>query len=263
MRMKQLGRVLAGVMMIMLLACCGNGASDGNDAARRTQGTGNVQSVLEQEMAKADKAAEGKGNGEEAGAEAENSGALGGETSSLQGAGSGDSQGTTSQDAQGSATENLGSENAGISGSEGAGLQGTGTGEAGSKGSGAGSQGTNASPKPAGAIDVDLTKLSSTMVYSEVYNMMYNAPDYVGKVVKMRGLYSLYYDEGTGKYYHACIIQDATACCAQGIEFELTEDYRFPEDYPEVNDEVCVTGTFDIYYEGQYQYVTLRGATLQ
>lgn len=249
MRMKKLGRVLAGVMMIMLLACCGNGAIDGNDAARRTQGTGNVQSVLEQEMAKADKAAEDKGNGEEAGAGAENSGALGGETSSLQGAGSGDSQGTTSQDAQGSATENLGSENAGISGSEGA--------------SDAGSQGTDASHQPAAAIDIDLTKLSSTMVYSEVYNMMYNAPDYVGKVVKMRGLYSLYYDEGTGKYYHACIIQDATACCAQGIEFELTEDYRFPEDYPEVNDEVCVTGTFDIYYEGQYQYVTLRGATLQ
>ncbi len=207
MRMKKLGRVLAGVMMVLLLACCGNGASDGNDAARRTQGTGNVQSVLEQEMAKADKAAEDKGNGEEAGAGAENSG------------------------------------------SEGA--------------SDAGSQGADTSPKPVGSIDVDLTKLSSTMVYSEVYNMMYNAPDYVGKVVKMRGLYSLYYDEGTGKYYHACIIQDATACCAQGIEFELTEDYRFPEDYPEVNDEVCVTGTFDIYYEGQYQYVTLRGATLQ
>jgi hypothetical protein len=258
--MKKLGRVLAGVMMIMLLACCGNGASDGNDAARRTQGTGNVQSVLEQEMAKADKAAEDKGNGEEAGGTkdskegtgTESSEALGGETSSLQGAGSGDSQGTGAES----------------SGSDGAGSQGTGTGEAdsqgaGTEGSGAGLQGTDASPQPAAAIDVDLTKLSSTMVYSEVYNMMYNAPDYVGKVVKMRGLYSLYYDEGTGKYYHACIIQDATACCAQGIEFELTEDYRFPEDYPEVNDEVCVTGTFDIYYEGQYQYVTLRGATLQ
>jgi len=225
MRMKKLGRVLAGVMMIVLLACCGNGASDGNDVARRTQGTGNVQSVLEQEIAKADKAAEDKGNGEEAG-------------------GTKDSK-----------------EGTGVESSE---AQGTGTGDTGSQGAGAETvQGTDASPKPAATIDVDLTKLSSTMVYSEVYNMMYNAPDYVGKVVKMRGLYSLYYDEGTGKYYHACIIQDATACCAQGIEFELTEDYRFPEDYPEVNDEVCVTGTFDIYYEGQYQYVTLRGATLQ
>ena len=246
MRMKKLGRVLAGVMMIMLLACCGNGASDGNDAARRTQGTGNVQSVLEQEMAKADKAAEDKGNGEEAGGTKNSKEGTGAESSEAQGAGSGDSQGTGTES----------------SGSDGAGLQGTG--DTGSQGAGAETvQGTDASPQPAAAIDVDLTALSSTMVYSEVYNMMYNAPDYVGKVVKMRGLYSLYYDEGTGKYYHACIIQDATACCAQGIEFELTEDYRFPEDYPEVNDEVCVTGTFDIYYEGQYQYVTLRGATLQ
>lgn len=248
MRMKKLGRVLAGVMMIMLLACCGNGASDGNDAARRTQGTGNVQSVLEQEMAKADKVAEDIGNGEEAGGTKDSKEGTGAESSETQGAGSGDSQGTGTES----------------SGSDGAGLQGTGTGDTGSQGAGAETvQGTDASPQPAAAIDVDLTKLSSTMVYSEVYNMMYNAPDYVGKVVKMRGLYSLYYDEGTGKYYHACIIQDATACCAQGIEFELTEDYRFPEDYPEVNDEVCVTGTFDIYYEGQYQYVTLRGATLQ
>ncbi|MCR5501100.1 MAG: hypothetical protein K6F31_11995 [Acetatifactor sp.] len=225
MRMKKLGRVLAGVMMIVLLACCGNGASDGNDVARRTQGTGNVQSVLEQEIAKADKAAEDKGNGEEAGGTKDSKEGTGTESSEAQDAGTGDT------------------------GSQGAGAETV--------------QGTDTSPQPAGTIDVDLTKLSSTMVYSEVYNMMYNAPDYVGKVVKMRGLYSLYYDEGTGKYYHACIIQDATACCAQGIEFELTEDYRFPEDYPEVNDEVCVTGTFDIYYEGQYQYVTLRGATLQ
>ena len=36
-------------------------------------------------------------------------------------------------------------------------------------------------------VDVDLTRLSSTMVYSEVYNMM-NAPgDYIGKTIKMTG----------------------------------------------------------------------------
>ena len=36
-------------------------------------------------------------------------------------------------------------------------------------------------------VDFDLTRLSSTMVYSEVYNMM-NAPgDYIGKTIKMTG----------------------------------------------------------------------------
>lgn len=40
----------------------------------------------------------------------------------------------------------------------------------------------------ADGVDVDLTVLSSTMVYSEVYNMLYNDPaHYFGKTVKARG----------------------------------------------------------------------------
>ena len=105
---------------------------------------------------------------------------------------------------------------------------------------------------PAGTdgLDVDLTVLSSTMVYSEVYDMMYYPENYIGKTVKMKGSYAGYHDEITGKYYHACIIQDATACCAQGIEFEPANDYKYPDDYPVEGQEVCVTGVFDTYKEG-------------
>ena len=111
-------------------------------------------------------------------------------------------------------------------------------------------------------VDVDLTVLSSTMVYSEVYNMMYYPENYIGKTVKMKGMYAGYHDESTDKYYHACIIQDATACCAQGIEFEPTDDYRYPDDYPAEWQEVCVTGVFDTYKEGENIYCTLRNARL-
>ncbi len=110
---------------------------------------------------------------------------------------------------------------------------------------------------------VDLTALSSTMVYSEVYNMMYYPENYVGKTVKMSGVYAVYHDESTDKYYHACIISDATACCSQGIEFELTENYTYPDDYPEEGGQICVTGTFDTYQEGEYTYCTLRDAEIQ
>lgn len=45
----------------------------------------------------------------------------------------------------------------------------------------------------ADGVDVDLTVLSSTMVYSEVYNMLYNDPaHYLGKTVKARGGFSIY-----------------------------------------------------------------------
>ena len=92
--------------------------------------------------------------------------------------------------------------------------------------------------------------------------MMVFPEQYIGKIVKMDGLFAYYHDEATGNYYFACIIQDATACCAQGIEFVLTEDYVYPDDYPEVDEEICVVGVFDTYQEGDYTYCTLRKAKL-
>lgn len=110
--------------------------------------------------------------------------------------------------------------------------------------------------------DVDLTALSSTMVYSEVYNMMVLPEEYIGKTVKMDGLFAHSHDDATGKDYFACIIQDATACCSQGIEFVLTDDYTWPEDYPQVSEEICVAGVFDTYMENGNRYCTLRDAAL-
>jgi len=109
-------------------------------------------------------------------------------------------------------------------------------------------------------IDIDLTSLPSTMVYSEVYHMMVKPEDYIGKTVKMSGAFNYFQDEATGNEYFACVIQDATACCAQGIEFILSGDYSYPEDYPETGDEICIVGTFDTYTEGNYRYCTLRDA---
>ncbi len=92
--------------------------------------------------------------------------------------------------------------------------------------------------------------------------MMYYPENFVGKTIKMTGNYSEYIAEDTGKRYFACIIKDATACCSQGVEFELTEDYKYPDNYPKEADPITVEGVFDLYKEGEYQYCTLRNAKL-
>ncbi len=112
-------------------------------------------------------------------------------------------------------------------------------------------------------IDVDLTQLSSTMVYSEVFAMMMAPEDYNGKTVRMRGLYNYYHDAMVDKDYSACVVQDATACCAQGIDFVLTDDYDYPDDYPEIDEEITVTGVFNIYKEGKYNFFRLKDAVLE
>ena len=64
--------------------------------------------------------------------------------------------------------------------------------------------------------DVDLTTLSSTMVYSQVADMMYTPEKYDGKIIKASGQFSVYHDDTQDKNYYAILIQDAAACCAQG-----------------------------------------------
>jgi uncharacterized membrane protein YcgQ (UPF0703/DUF1980 family) len=126
-------------------------------------------------------------------------------------------------------------------------------------------EGGDTGPSPAAneeEVEVDLTALSSTVVYSEVYNMMVMPENYIGKTVKMRGDYAVYHDEATGNNYFACIIKDATACCANGIEFVLTDDYSYPQDYPAEGEEITVVGTFDTYDENGSIYCTLRNAVL-
>ena len=118
-----------------------------------------------------------------------------------------------------------------------------------------------AAPDDSGpAADVDLTLLSSTMVYSEVSQMLYSPDEYMGKTVKMSGAFAIY--EGDTRNYYACIISDATACCANGIEFDWAGDHTYPEDYPELGSEITVTGTFDMYEEDGYMYIQLSDAAV-
>lgn len=117
------------------------------------------------------------------------------------------------------------------------------------------------------ALDIDLTVLSSTMVYSEVYSMMSFPDDYIGKTVKMKGQFAIGYvyntdgtpDESTARF--ACVIADATACCSQGLEFILTDEHTYPDEYPELGAEITVVGTFEWYEEDGCRYYRLGNAS--
>lgn len=101
-------------------------------------------------------------------------------------------------------------------------------------------------------IDIDLTQMSSTMVFSQVYNITMTPEDYQGKVIKMKGQFLSDLDTGINTRYYACLILDATACCAEGLGFVPKDGYLYPEDFPEPDGEITVTGTFDYFWENEY-----------
>ena len=106
-------------------------------------------------------------------------------------------------------------------------------------------------------IDVDLTKLSATMVYSAVFDIMENPSAYRGKTIKISGTHFVSHDPAKDKYHHACIIWDATACCMQGMEFELTD-----KNYPPNETEITLIGKFDVYTIQKIDNPILRDARI-
>jgi len=109
------------------------------------------------------------------------------------------------------------------------------------------------------SVDLDLSLLSGTVVYSQVYDMMMEPERYMGQRVRVKGNLSYFQDPETLNEYFAVIIADATACCAQGIEF-VWNGHRYPDDYPPLDTELTVTGVFGIYEENGYAYLQLTDA---
>ncbi len=114
---------------------------------------------------------------------------------------------------------------------------------------------------------LDLTKMSSTAIYSEVFNMMESPSEYDGREVQVIGNFAVAKDDKTGKKYFYCVVPDATKCCQQGLEFVLKngDSYKYPDDYPAVDAEVKVRGVFESYTvkeAGDMQYCRLKDATI-
>ncbi len=112
-------------------------------------------------------------------------------------------------------------------------------------------------------VQLDLSLMSGTVVYSMLSNIMYEPDKYIGQVIRLAGYYSVWEDPETGMIYHSCVIPDATACCAQGMEFVWAGEHTNPDDYPELGTDMIVTGKLESYMEGEYMYLHLVNADVQ
>ena len=111
-------------------------------------------------------------------------------------------------------------------------------------------------------VDLDLSVMSGTVVYAQVYNLLCDPTAWLGKTIRMAGFYSAFQDQSTGTVYHACVIPDVTACYAQGIEFVRAGEHAWPEDYPEDAADITVTGRLELYEENGVKYLHLVDAEL-
>ncbi len=98
--------------------------------------------------------------------------------------------------------------------------------------------------------DIDLTTMSDTMVYSQVYDIMVNYTAYMGQSINLVGQFnSLYYEE-IAQTLSFVIINDALGCCPQGLELRFEGDVTLPD----VNSNISIQGEFTTYKEGDFEF---------
>lgn len=114
-----------------------------------------------------------------------------------------------------------------------------------------------------GDVDVDLSLLSSTMTYAEVFNMRTEPDAYVCKTVRLCGRFTANSNKDKTRYYPSVVVTDATACCAQGMEFVLEGEPTYPDGYPQPDSDIVVVGTFETYEDMGMTFCRLARASIE
>ena len=112
-------------------------------------------------------------------------------------------------------------------------------------------------------IDLDLTKMSATMIYSTMFDMLVMPEDYIEKNIKVKGWFETYTDPYCGELYYAVVVPDATACCQQGLEFVWPGDHKYPEDFPQAGADITVTGIYKLIENDGISYNYLEASKIE
>jgi hypothetical protein len=112
-------------------------------------------------------------------------------------------------------------------------------------------------------VDLDLTKMSATMIYSTIFDMLVMAEDYIEKNIKVTGWFETYTDPQTGELYYAVVVPDATACCQQGLEFVWPGNHTYPDDFPKPGEDITITGIYKLIETDGVTYTYLEANSVE
>lgn len=111
------------------------------------------------------------------------------------------------------------------------------------------------------SVDLDLTVMNSTMIYSVIYDIMVNPDNYYGKSLLVDGYFDTMENPDLGVRYYFIVVPDATACCVQGLEFIL-DGKNFPDDFPAASTDIRIRGVMDSYMEEGQKYCYIKADSL-
>ena len=103
---------------------------------------------------------------------------------------------------------------------------------------------TSCGTKPSDGIDVNLSAMNSLMATAEFQKLTASPTDYVGKTIKISGLYDPRYSEQTKTLYHYVVLEAAAECCPHEMEFYWIGNHKYPNDYPAKQQKIEIVGVY-------------------
>ena len=103
-------------------------------------------------------------------------------------------------------------------------------------------------------IDFDFARMNSTMMATYTYRLAANPKEFVGKTLRLSGIFLTRVDKEDGKRYFGCLTggSGGCSCCAPGsvLEFMPKETYAWPTNFPPLESRITVTGRLEMFNVG-------------
>ena len=109
---------------------------------------------------------------------------------------------------------------------------------------------------PASAADIDLTKMSKTMLFAVVLDIRSRPEQYLGKSVRMTGKFAIIQgvdaqgQPDPDKIFYNCVIPGAQS----SLEFGVAGKLYYPEDFPDLESTITVEGVYEKYEDNGKVY---------
>ena len=106
----------------------------------------------------------------------------------------------------------------------------------------------------------NIIEIKEKMFISQVNDIYINKEDYLGKTIKIEGIFSEYYYDVTDKTYYY-VMRYGPGCC--GDDGNVGFEVLWEQTYPKLNDWVEAVGVLELYQEMDSEYLRLRLTSLK
>ncbi len=107
----------------------------------------------------------------------------------------------------------------------------------------------------------DIIVVEDQVFSSMVMEIYENADKYIGKTIKLTGMFDKYHDDQSDKTYFSVYRKDEMGCCSYGIEVDWDDSTGIK--IPAQDQIVTATGVLDKYNENSQDYLVLHLSELK